>query len=87
MTRIVPEISIPKIMIAIAERQLMEAARRSPPKRRQRIKQAVEGLIKVRVEAPTCTRCARARQYRRPASSPSGFFCAVEGAGRQQSDA
>jgi hypothetical protein len=49
MTQPVPKISIPKIMISVAERQLAEAAHRSPPKRRQRLLRAVKALVTVRL--------------------------------------
>jgi hypothetical protein len=45
MTQPTAKISIPKIMISVAERQLTEAARRSPPKRRQRLLRAVKALV------------------------------------------
>jgi hypothetical protein len=49
MTQPLPKISIPKIMLSMAEGQLTEAARRSPPARKQRLRRAVEALVKVRL--------------------------------------
>lgn len=49
MTALVPETSMPKIMIELAEKSLAAAARRSSPARRARLLQAAEEIAKVRV--------------------------------------